>query len=72
MKASVTVERGKDGTFGAYISSDNVPYGIVGDGKTVEEAKDDFYNSYEEMKEYYKTENKSFVEFEFVFSDIAV
>lgn len=67
MKANVIIERGKNGTYGAYISSDNVPYGLIGEGKTVEEAKEDFYNSYEEMKEYYKAEKKNFIELEFIF-----
>ncbi|MFH6961358.1 hypothetical protein ACHRVK_02080 [Flavobacterium plurextorum] len=68
MKAKVFIERGTDGSYGAYVSSDNIPFGIVGDGKTVEEAKEDFLNSYQEMKEYYKEENKSFIECEFEFS----
>jgi hypothetical protein len=72
MKAKVIIERATDGSYGAYIGSGNVPYGIVGDGKTVEETKTDFFNSYEEMKEYYKEENKDFIECEFEFSyDIA-
>ncbi|OXA65571.1 DNA-binding protein [Flavobacterium aquidurense] len=72
MKAKVIIERGTDGSYGAYIGSDNIPFGIVGDGKTVEEAKEDFLNSYQEMKEYYKEENKNFIECEFEFSyDIA-
>lgn len=33
MKAKVIIERGTDGTYGAYIGSDNVPYGIIGDRK---------------------------------------
>ncbi|WP_026715217.1 type II toxin-antitoxin system HicB family antitoxin [Flavobacterium daejeonense] len=72
MKAKVIIERGTDGSYGAYIGSDNIPFGIVGDGKTVEEAKKDFLNSYKEMEEYYKEENKSFIKCEFEFSyDIA-
>lgn len=67
MKVKVIIERGTDGSYGAYIGSDNAPFGIVGDGKTVEEAKADFYNSYEEMREYYKDENKKFTECEFDF-----
>jgi hypothetical protein len=68
----VIIERGQDATFTAYISSDNVPFGLLGDGKTVQEAIEDFYNSYEEMKEYYASEKKSFPNLEFEFKyDVA-
>lgn len=72
MKTKVIIERGSDGTYGVYIGSDNVPYGIIGDGKTVKEAIADFKNSYEEMREYYKEENKKFTECEFEYQyDVA-
>jgi hypothetical protein len=67
MKAQVIIERGNDGTFGAYIGSDNVPYGILGDGKTAQEAKEDFMNSYNEMREYYAEIGKEFVACDFEF-----
>ena len=72
MKIKVTIERGDDGSYGAFISSDNAPFGIVGDGKSVQETKDDFINSYEEMKLYYSENSKKFTECDFEFSyDIA-
>jgi predicted RNase H-like HicB family nuclease len=67
MKLEVIIERGSDGTYGAYIESDNAPFGLLGDGKTVQEAKNDFINSYEEMREFYKEANKKFTECEFEF-----
>ncbi|WP_264530257.1 hypothetical protein [Flavobacterium sp. N502540] len=57
MEVKVIIERGTDESYGVYIGSDNISFGIVGDGKTVEEAKEDFFNSNEEMKEYYKEQN---------------
>jgi Helix-turn-helix len=72
MKVKVIIERGTDGTYGAYIGSDNVPYGIIGDGKTVKETILDFVNSYDEMKIYYQETNKKFTECEFEYQyDVA-
>lgn len=52
MKINVLIERGKDGTYGAYIDGENpLKCGIIGDGKTAEEAKNDFMavaNSFKE------------------------
>lgn len=72
MKAEVTIERGADGTFSAYISSDNMPFGLIGDGATVQEAIKDFINSAEEMKAYYQETGKEFPEVEWAFKyDVA-
>lgn len=72
MKAEVIIERGSDGTYSAYIGSDNVPFGLIGDGKTVQETIADFLNSAEEMKEYYKEQEKEFPEMEWKFKyDVA-
>jgi len=51
MKTIALIEKGKDGSYGIF-----TPYlqsCIIGDGKTVEEAKADFENSVKEMKEAY-------------------
>ncbi|GHT68881.1 transcriptional regulator [Bacteroidia bacterium] len=63
------IERGKDGTYGVYVdlNENKLTYGIIGDGATVQEAMDDFRNSYEEMKSYYADEGKPFEEVEFKF-----
>ncbi len=66
-KVTVIIERGNDGTYGAYLDENSLSYGLLGDGNTVDEAKEDFYNSYEEMKQYYKEEGKTFEEVEFEF-----
>ncbi len=48
----VSIEKQSDGTYIAYnTSSDKVQ--LIGTGNTVREAKDDFYNSIEEVKESY-------------------
>lgn len=66
-KVTVLIERGTDGTFGAYIETNPLPYGIIGDGDTAKDAISDFMNSYDEMKAFYKETGKEFVEAEFDF-----
>lgn len=73
-KVKAIIERGSDGTYGIYIDLDEskLSYAILGDGTTVDDAKADFYNSYDEMKQLYKDENKQFEEVEFIFEyDVA-
>jgi hypothetical protein len=60
MKALAIIERGNDGTYGVYVESDNLPFGVIGDGKNIPEAVADFYNSVEEMRAYYKDAGKEF------------
>ncbi|REG88272.1 helix-turn-helix domain-containing protein [Algoriphagus antarcticus] len=67
MITKVNIERGDDGTYGAYIENNSLPYGIIGEGNTSNEAIEDFKNSYIEMKQYYNKINKSFTESEFDF-----
>ena len=72
MRADVIIERGADGTYSAYIGSENVPFGLIGDGVTVQETMADFLNSADEMKEYYKEQGKDFPEIEWKFKyDVA-
>ncbi|MDD4437461.1 MAG: hypothetical protein PHS04_05435, partial [Tissierellia bacterium] len=57
----VTVEKGEDKTYSAFISGENsLPFGLIGDGNTVQEAMDDFMQSFEDMKSYYKKSNMEF------------
>lgn len=68
MKAIAVIERGPDGTYGVFIESNNMPFGAIGDGKTVAEAIADFNNSVDEMRSLYAEEGKEFpqnLEFEF-------
>ena len=67
MKAIAIIERGNDGTYSVFIESDNVPFGAIGDGKTVAEAIADFNNSIDEMRAYYAEEGKEFPDLEFEF-----
>lgn len=69
MKKQVTVrvERGKGNFYSAYVQDNPLPYGIIGDGYSVEDAIADFKKSYEEMKEYYLQNNEPFQEAEFSF-----
>jgi hypothetical protein len=68
MKALAMIERGVDGTYGVYVESDNLPFGIIGDGPTVPDAIEDFLGCCEDMRDYYKEIGKAFpedLEFEF-------
>lgn len=69
MKIKAFIERGNDGSYGVYVDLEdkNLNYGIIGEGKTSKEAIDDFYYSYNEMKELYNQGKKHFVEAEFEF-----
>ena len=66
-KVKAFIERGNDGTYGVYMDNESLDYGLVGDGKTVNEAISDFYECLKEMKELYADEGKYFVEAEFEF-----
>ena len=67
MKTIAVIERGADGTYGVFIESKDVPFGVIGDGETVAEAIDDFNNSVDEMRAYYAEEGKEFPQLEFEF-----
>ena len=53
INVKATIERGDNGTYDVtmeYLSQ--IPFGLLGQGKTVDEAIEDFYNSYSEMKSF--------------------
>lgn len=65
----VFIERGKDGTYGAYMPDDNhLGWGVHGDGATANEAIENFLAEYEDMKSFFAEEGKPFTEANFVFS----
>lgn len=65
----VFIERGKDGTYGAYMPDDNnLSYGIIGDGDSAAAAVADFKAAYEDMRSFFLEEGKEFEEVEFAFS----
>ena len=72
MKVRVFIERSNDG-YSAYMPDDNnLPFGLTGDGKTAQEAMQDFLLARDEMKEFFIEEGKEFPEVEFDFSyDVA-
>lgn len=68
MKVKVIIERGIDGSFDATLEyNKSIPFGLLGQGKTVSETIDDFKNSANEMKEFYAKEGKKFPDLEFEF-----
>ena len=71
MKIDVLIERGLDGTYDTHFDAEkenNLSFGLLGQGNTVEEAIADFQASAEEMKEYYDEIGKYFPEnIEFVY-----
>lgn len=65
----VFIERGKDGSYGAYMPDDNnLAWGVHGDGPTANDAVAEFMSEYEDMKSFFKEEGMPFEEVEFVFS----
>ena len=65
----VFIERGKDGTYGAYMPDDNnLTYGVIGDGNTAAEAMEDFKGVYEETKASFQRKGEKFEEVNFTFS----
>jgi len=61
-KELVYIERGTDGTFGAYMDTTRYDFGLLGTGNTVQEAVMDFKASYEELKELYAGKRKAVAE----------
>jgi len=67
-KVKVYIERGDDGTFGAYMPErKDLNFTLIGDGDTIEEAVADFKASYEEIKQMYAESGEPFEELQFEF-----
>ena len=67
MKATVIIEQNSKGRYSAYIKDERITFGILGEGKTVDETIEDFNIGYEEMKETYRNAGKEMPELEFEF-----
>lgn len=67
MKVTAIIERGQDGRFSVYIEQKKYPYGIIGTGASVKEAKEDFEVGYKEMKQYVESLGDRFEEAELSF-----
>lgn len=67
-KVTAIIETGPDHHFSIYSDSDDYPYGLIGTGDTIAEAKEDFMAAYEDMRECVTEDlGEEFVEAEFVF-----
>jgi hypothetical protein len=64
-KVKAIVERGKDGKFSVYMDNYDYEFGLAGFGNTVNEAIEDFYNSYKEEMELNNKEGKKTPDLEF-------
>lgn len=53
--------------YSAYMDDNDLDYGLIGEGKTVQETIKDFDLSYDGMREYYKEIGKPFEEIEYEF-----
>ncbi len=68
MKVQVLIERGADGSFDANMEFvDNIPFGLLGQGRTVSETIADFRNSYTEIRGIYAGEGKECPDLDFEF-----
>ena len=66
-QVTAIIETGPDHCFSIFVGDDDYPYGILGTGDTIAEAKEDFMAGYEEMRECIQDSGEEFVEAEFVF-----
>lgn len=67
MKVIAIIEQGKDNTYDITMSNDKLDFMLLGQGNTVELAKEDFFICNEDMKGVYTDEGKVYPELEFVF-----
>jgi len=63
------IERGNDGSYGIYIDlkEESLEYTVIGEGKTVHEAIDDFNGCYQDVKNCHKINNIPFTDAQFSF-----
>ena len=66
-EVTAIIETGPDHRFSIYVKDDDYPYGIIGTGDTIAEAREDFLSGYEEMKECVLDMGNPFQEAVFVF-----
>lgn len=63
---TVLIERAPDGGYSAYVKEE-MPYGVIGQGNTVQEVIEDFKDCVEDMRETYAESGEDFEEFDFTF-----
>ncbi len=67
-KVTAIIETGSDHTFSIYShGAEDLPYGVIGTGNTIAEAKEDFTSAYQEIKECFLERGEEFEEVEFAF-----
>ena len=67
-KVTAIIEPGPDHTFSIYShGADGLPYGVIGTGETIANAKEDFMTAYQEVKESFQDMDTEFEEVEFIF-----
>lgn len=68
-KVKVYIVRDNDGTYSMYMDdAAKLPYGLIGEGKTVGEAMDEWNRAYEDMKKLFGQKGKEFPEADFSFT----
>lgn len=60
MKIAAIIEIGKDMNYDIYTKDDRLDFMVLGQGKTITEAKEDFIHCLEEIKCFYEKEGKVF------------
>lgn len=65
-RVKVFIEKSEYG-FSAYMEEAGLDYGLIGEGKTVEETIEDFNNAYADMRSYYERHGKPFEEIKYEF-----
>lgn len=75
MKVKAIIETGKDLDYDIYTDEESLDFMLLGQGKTIEEAKSDFLKCKEEMKQEFVAAGKSFdfdnLDFEYVFDTVS-
>ncbi len=61
------IERSSSERYSIYMDDDSLPYLITGEGATLEEAKADFIEGYEDMKHLYAENGEAFEEVVFIY-----
>ena len=59
-EVTVCIERGTDGRYSAYISSNGCEFACIGEGATAKETEEDFLAGVEDIRRVYEKENKTF------------
>ena len=64
---TAVIERGEEGGYSVYIAEPDCPFGCIGTGVSVDEAKADFMAAVEDMRAVYAEEGREFPAVEFAF-----